>query len=117
MTSKVQTPLGDLFIDDQVIARIVCRTTMESYGIVGLAAQSPKDQLYHLLGMDNMTRGVKVYCTGEQSVWIQIHVIMDSGVRLATVVSNVIDSVRYNVETKTGLHVDSVDVIVQGLRA
>lgn len=117
MTSKVPTPFGDMLIDDQVIARIVCRTTMESYGIVGFAALSPKDQLYHLLGMENMTRGVRVFSTGEQSIWIQIHVIMDSGVRLATVVNNVIESVRYNVETKTGLHVDSVDVIVQGLRA
>ena len=117
MSSRVTNAYGDMTIGDQVIERIASQTTMECYGIVGLAAKSPKENIYRLLRLENMANGVHVISAGEDHVVIQVHVIMDAGVRISMVAENVIESVRYNVESKTGLHVDSVDVIVQGLRA
>lgn len=116
MTSTVNNRWGTFSIDDKVIEQIASRTTMESYGIVGLAARGPKENIYRLLRRENMGRGVRVLTTGPRSILIQIHVILDAGVRISTVAQNVIETVKYNVETKTGLTVDSVDVIVQGVR-
>lgn len=116
MSQKLYNELGDIVLEDKVIARIASQTTMECYGVVGLAAKSQRDSLYRLLGIENMSRGVKVLATSDRSVTIQIHLVMDAGVRIAMVAENIIETVRYTVESKTGVRVDSVDVIVQGLR-
>lgn len=117
MTARIGNELGDIVIEDQVIARIASQTTMESYGVVGLAAKGTRDNIYRLLGFANMSRGVQVVPTSDSSIVLRIHVILDAGVRLAMVAENIIESVRYNVEARTGLKVESVDVIVQGLRS
>lgn len=116
MPSMITNELGSIYIDDRVVANIACSSAMESYGIVGLAAQNTKDGLYELLGLENMTRGVCVHCIDAAHVEIELSVIMEYGVRIAVVAENMIDTIKYNVETLTGLTVDAVHIIVRDIR-
>lgn len=116
MSSKIINEYGDVTIEDDVIERIASQATMECYGVVGLAARDSRDNIYRLLRLENMSRGVRVISSGRNCVVIQLHVIMESGVRISMVAENIIDTVKYNVESKTDLTVSSVDVMVQGLR-
>ncbi len=116
MVSKLVNEHGTVLIDNEVIANIVCTAAMESYGIVGLAAKNMSDGLYELLGIENMTKGVRVCDKENNSVDIQVQVIMEYGIRISTVAENLIERIRYSVESSTGIKVDEIELIVQGIR-
>lgn len=116
MSLTIFNEFGNVTIEDDVIERIAVQAAMECYGVVGLAARGPKDDIYRLLRLENMSRGVRVFADEQQGIIIQLHVILEAGMRLSMVAENIIDTVRYNVESKTNLTVRSVDVLVQGLR-
>lgn len=116
MVSRYINEYGTLLIDDEVIANIVCNATMESYGVVGLAAKNMADGIYELLGIENMTKGVSVMDSENNSVVIRVQVIMEYGIRISTVAENLIERIRYSVESSTGIKVEDVELIVQGIR-
>lgn len=117
MPAKIKNEFGTIVIRDTVIANIACNAAMETYGIVGLSAKNPVDGIFELLGFENMTKGVKIEIDEEENtVDIDIAVIMEYGVRIAVVAENLIDKVKFNVETNTGLHVNSINIVVRGIR-
>jgi len=116
MVSKISNQLGSVKIDDKVIAAIACSAAMETYGIVGLAAKNTKEDIYELLGIEAMTKGVKITVEADSSLVIEASVIMEYGTRIAVVAENLIGKIKYNVESMTGLRVQSVNLIVQGIR-
>ncbi len=115
MTATFTNEYGTVYIDDTVIANIACKAAMESYGLAGLAAKNTKDGLYEILGIENMTKGVRVIPTGPKSINIEILAIIRFGVRISMVAQNVIEKVKYSVESNTGLEVSSVDLIIQDI--
>lgn len=116
MPSKLTNKWGSIVIEDTVVANIAANAAMETYGIVGLAAQNPKDGLYELLRIENMNKGVTIRSNTGDAIDIDLSIIMEYGVRIAVVAENIIDKIKFSVESSTGLHVDSVNVIVQGIR-
>lgn len=115
MPAKVHADLGNINIDDNVIATIAGISAMESYGIVGMASKNATDGLFELLKMDNLAKGIKVY-TKENAIIIDLHVILEYGVKISVVAENIIDRVKFNVENQTGLKVEKINVNVQGIR-
>ena len=81
-------------------------------GVLGLAsAESWTD----LLRKESVDRGVRIYPQDDR-VRIEVNIIAKYGVSITAVAENVIACVKYNVETMTGLKVDSVDVCVRAIR-
>ena len=56
-SSSLNTHLGNIVIDDEVIAQYAGSVAMECFGIVGMAAISMKDGLVKLLKMTKVTHG------------------------------------------------------------
>lgn len=115
MPITVTSNMGNITIDNNVIATIAGISAMESYGIVGMASKNATDGFFELLKFENLTKGIYVN-TEDERVNIQLHVIIEYGIRISTVGQNVMDRVRFNVETLTGLEVDKVEVLVEGIR-
>ncbi|HEY4543868.1 MAG TPA: Asp23/Gls24 family envelope stress response protein [Tissierellaceae bacterium] len=115
MPTKVKTELGDINISENVIATIAGVSAMESYGIVGMAAKNATDGFFELLKWDSLTKGIKVY-TKDNKLIIDLHVILEYGVKISVVADNIIDRVKFNVEKLTGQQVDKINVLVQGIR-
>ena len=89
---------------------------LECYGVVGMASRSLQDGIAELLrGRDNLTKGIEVTIDGEQ-VMVDLFVIVEYGTRIKEVARNVIERVRYTIESQLGLMVSMVNVIVQGVR-
>ncbi|WP_370631503.1 Asp23/Gls24 family envelope stress response protein [Peptoniphilus sp. KCTC 25270] len=106
---------GNITIDNNVIATIAGISAMESYGIVGMASKNAADGFFELLKFENLTKGIYVD-TEHERINIQLHVIIEYGIRISTVAQNVMDRVRFNVESLTGLEVDTIEVLVEGIR-
>ncbi|MBU5437751.1 Asp23/Gls24 family envelope stress response protein [Tissierella sp. MSJ-40] len=115
MSAKTNTEFGYISIDDNVIATIAGLSAMESYGIVGMASKNATDGFFELLKWDHLSKGIKVY-TKEDNVTIDLHVILEYGVKISVVAENIIERVKFTVENLTGLKVDKINVNVQGVR-
>lgn len=115
MSANINTNLGKVVIENNVIAHIAGISAMESYGIVGMGSKNATDGLLQIFKFDNLAKGIQVY-SEEGVLNITLHVVLEYGVRISTVGNNIIDRVKFNVENLTGLTVDKIEVLVEGIR-
>ena len=108
------TTLGGIHVSPNAVATIACQATLESYGVVGLAARNLADGLMKSITRDP-SRGITVKYNGED-IDIEIHIIIEYGTRISSVAESVANTVRFHVEKALGLKVNSVNVHVAGLR-
>ena len=115
MAIKTTNQYGSVCVADNVVATIAGLAAMQCAGVVGMATQGAAEGLAELLRIDSLTKGIKVY-TNEDSVRFELHVIIEYGVSMVAAAHNVIEAVKYAVESQTGLKVENVDVLIQGIR-
>lgn len=115
MAQEIQAQFGKISIREEVIATISGVAAMECYGLVGMAPRNIQEELTDLLRKDNFERGVDVQFN-EESVTIQLYIVVEYGVKISEVAKNVQERVKYAIETMLGLNVDRVNVKVQSVR-
>lgn len=115
MAKEVDTGLGRITLSEDVIATLAGVAATECYGIVGMAGTRIKDGIAEMLGRENLARGVEVHMD-DDTVEIQLYIVVGYGTRISEIGRNVTDKVRYVVESATGLKVSSVRIHVQGVR-
>ena len=114
--SSMNTHMGNIFVDNDVIAQYAGSVAMECFGIVGMAGVNVKDGLVRLLKMDSMTRGITVSLNINNKLNLDFHVIVAYGVSVMAVADNLVDNVKYKVEEFTGLKSNTINLIVEGVR-
>ncbi|HHW72925.1 MAG TPA: Asp23/Gls24 family envelope stress response protein [Firmicutes bacterium] len=110
-----QGPYGKVTVREGVIATISGLAAMECYGLVGMAPRNIQEGISDLLRRDNFERGVDIQF-GEESITIQLYIVVEYGVKISEVARNVQERVKYVVETMLGLKVDRINVKVQSVR-
>ena len=113
--STINTHMGNIFINNEVIAQYAGSVAVECFGIVGMAGISMKDGLVRLLKMDSITRGISVSLDKNKLI-LDFHVIVAYGVSILAVADNLIDSVKYKVEEFTGIEIKKINIYVDGVR-
>lgn len=116
MKGQMETNLGTVIIDNDVIATYAGSVAVECFGIVGMAAVNMKDGLVKLLKRDYLTRGINVTITDDNTIIIDFHVIVSYGVSIRTVSDNLIETVKYKVEEFTGMEIEKLNIYVEGVR-
>ncbi len=114
MSIAVKNLLGTIEISDTVLAKIAGLAATDCMGILGLA--SVESSWSDLLKKESIDRGVRVHQVSEGVLQIEVNIIVKYGVSILVVAENVIDSVKYNVETMTGMQVQNVNVCVRSIR-
>lgn len=114
--SSMNTHMGNITIDSEVIAQYAGSVAMECFGIVGMAGVNVKDGLVRLLKMDGMTRGIKVILNSSNKLILNFHVIVSYGVSILAVSDNLISNVKYKVEEFTGIEIEKINIFVEGVR-
>lgn len=115
MNGFVDTGLGKITIDTDVIATYAGSVAVECFGIVGMAAVSMKDGLVKLLKRDSLKHGINV-SIADNKVTLEFHVIVAYGVSISAVSDNLISNVKYKVEEFTGLTIEKINILVEGVR-
>ena len=115
MKGLMNTQLGAVMIDPEVIARYAGSVAVECFGIVGMAMVNVKDGLVKLLKRDNLTRGVNVHIN-DNKITLSFHVIVSYGVSISAVSDNLISNVKYKVEEFTGMTIEKINIFVEGVR-
>ncbi len=117
MSGRIDSGLGQIGIDTDVIATYAGSVAVECFGIVGMAAVSVKDGLVKLLRKDSLKHGISVNITDENKIRLNFHVIVAYGVNISTIADNLVSNVKYKVEDFTGMEIEKINIYVEGVRA
>ena len=116
MKGRMNTGLGEIVINPDVIALYAGSVAVECFGIVGMAAVNMKDGIYRLLKKENLTHGIQVTISEDNRIKIDFHVIVAFGVSISAVTENLISNVKYKVEEFTRMPVDKINIYIEGVR-
>ena len=106
---------GSLVISTSVYTDIAGTAATNCFGVKGMAARSVKDGVYHLLRKEAAGKGVRVEFHEDDTISIDLHIIVDNGVNLTAVGASIISEVRYVVTKCTGTEVRAVNVYVDSM--
>ena len=115
MKGRMNTGMGEITINTDVIATYAGSVAVECFGIVGMAAVNMKDGLVKLLKKDSLKHGINV-TLNENKISLDFHVIVAYGVSIRAVSDNLIANVKYKVEAFTGIEVENINFLVEGVR-
>ena len=111
---------GEISIAPRVFFSIVQHAALSTYGVVGIASR--------YTGMDNThkepSRGIEVRVLGEDQakdtptkrIGVDIHIIVEYGVRIPAVVSSLQHQIEYGIEHSTGYKLDYIHIHVASVR-
>ncbi len=97
-------------IEPDVVAAIAGLAASEVPGVAGMSGVS----LVGMLRNSNLAKGVKV-TVGEREAIVDLHIVLEYGVKMPEVAQRVQENVRSAIETMTGLQVVEVNVHVQSV--
>ena len=106
---------GSVNISNSVYTEIVGTAASNCFGVKGMAARSVTDGVYHLLRKESASKGVRVSFHEDNSISIDLHIMVVGGVNLAAVGASIISEVRYVVNKCTGTEVRAVNVYVDSM--
>ena len=115
MKGRISNKMGEIQINPDVIALYAGTTAVECFGIVGMAAVSMKDGLVKLLKKDSLKHGINVMIA-DNKITLEFHVIVAYGVSISAMADNLISNVKYKVEEFTGLTIEKINILVEGVR-
>ena len=106
---------GAVSVANNVYTEIAGIAASNCFGVKGMVARSVKDGLYHLLRKEAMGKGVKVEVHEDNTVTIDVHIMVDSGVNMNAVGNSIISEVRYKVQSLTNTEVRDVNVFIDSI--
>ena len=106
---------GSVNISTNVYTEIVGTAAANCFGVKGMAARSVTDGVYHLLCKESVSKGVRVQFHEDDTISIDLHIIVDNGVNLNAVGASIISEVRYVVTNTTGTEVRAVNVYIDSM--
>ena len=106
---------GSVNISASVYSEIAGTAASNCFGVKGMAARSVSDGVYHLLRRESMSKGVKVEFHEDNTISIDLHIMVGDGVNFNAVGKSIIDEVRYMVTNCTGTEVRAVNVFIDSI--
>ena len=106
---------GSVNVSTSVYTEIVGTAAANCFGVKGMAARSVTDGVYHLLRKESVSKGVRVHFNEDNSISIDLHIVVDNNVNLSAVGASIISEVRYVVTSCTGTEVRAVNVYIDSM--
>ena len=85
-----ETENGSVNVNAGVYTEIAGTAANNCFGVKGMAARSVKDGVYHLLRKESVAKGVHVEFHEDNTISIDLHIIVDNGVNLNAVGASII---------------------------
>ena len=112
---KFHSEQGEITVSSAVFSNITGMAATNCFGVKGMAYRSMTDGLVHLLRREAMSKGVSITYHDDNSISIELHIIVENGVNLVAVCRSIMSEVRYIVSRTTGAEVRSVDVCIDSM--
>ena len=106
---------GSIVVSTSVYTDIAGTAATNCFGVKGMAARSVTDGVYHLLRKESMSKGVRVTFHEDDTITIDLHIMVDNGVNLNAVGAAIMSRVRYEVAKYTGTEVRGVNIFIDSM--
>ena len=106
---------GAVSVSANVYSDIAGTAASNCFGVKGMAARSMRDGVYHLLRKESMSKGVRVHFHEDDTISIDLHIMVDNGVNLVAVGESIVSEVSYVVTKCTGTEVRAVNVFIDSM--
>lgn len=104
---------GLIDITPEVFTNLVGDAASSCFGVKGMASR--KENGWQLLRRESMAKGVKVDFEDDDSVSVELHIVVDHGVNLSALCKSIMSEVSYKVTAATGTPVNCVDVYIDSM--
>lgn len=111
----LDTSIGKIYIEKEIISLYAGSACMTTGGVVGMAGMNVKTGVYKLLKKEYLAKGVETEII-DNKLKLDLHIIVASEVKIETVANNIIEIVKYEVETFTGLEICELNIFVEGVK-
>ncbi len=115
MECKIKNDLGTIYIAEDVMLKVVGYAALECYGIVAMSGKKATDGIVEWLGRENLSKGVQIRNVGDM-LDVELYIIVEYGISISEVCKTIVETVRYKLESMTGVKVRKVSVSVEGIR-
>ncbi len=115
MECKIHNNIGTIYITEDVMLKVAGYAALECYGIVAMSSKRAKDGLVEWLGRENLTKGVQIRMV-EDKIDVDLFIIVEYGISVAAVCKTIVETVKYKLESMTGVPVRKVNISVEGIR-
>ncbi|MEG1569673.1 MAG: Asp23/Gls24 family envelope stress response protein [Clostridia bacterium] len=115
MECKIKNDIGTIYITEDVMLKVVGYAALECYGIVAMSSKRAKDGLVQWLGRENLSKGVQLRLVDDM-LDVELFIIVEYGISIAEVCKTIVETVRYKLESMTGVKVRRVNISVEGVR-
>ena len=116
MDCRFENEHGAYTVTEEVVLKVAGYAALECYGIVGMAAKRSTDGIVQMLGLDNIGRGVIIHLDKDNTVDVELYIIVEYGISISEVCKTIVETVRYKLESLTGVKVRKVSISVEGIR-
>ncbi len=113
--TNLNTHMGNIAINSDVLAQFAGAVAMECFGVVGMAGLNMRDGFVKLLRLENMRRGISVLVNKNKLV-VGLHIIVAYGVNVMSVSENLIETIKYRLEEFSGIEVSKINIYVEGVK-
>lgn len=103
-------------IKPEVVFSLALEATLSTYGVVGIASRYTGAEMTRREPRRGLEVKIVDAADGSVHVRVDVHVIVEYGVRIDAVISSLQHQVSYTIQHSTGYVVDSVNVHVASLR-
>jgi uncharacterized alkaline shock family protein YloU len=114
MINKV-LPYGSLHIADQIVALIASLAIVEIEGVAGTVADI-KDEMIRVVNKKGKQKGISIEKGELDEISIEMKVALYYGVDIVETCKSIQQAVKQEIETMTGIEVNSVHVKVEQIK-
>ena len=106
---------GSVNVSTNVYTDIAGTAAANCFGVKGMAARSVTDGVYHLMRKESVSKGVRIEFHEDNTISVDLHIMVDNGVNLNAVGASIISEVRYVITKTTGTQVRNVNVYIDSM--
>ena len=106
---------GVIEITNDVFTSIVGDAASSCFGVKGMASRSKESGVWQLLRRESMSKGVHVDFGEDDSLIVDLHIVVDHGVNVSALCESIIAEVSYKVTASTGVPVNRVNVFIDSM--
>jgi uncharacterized alkaline shock family protein YloU len=108
------SPDGTVKVAESAIISVIHQTVLSCYGVVGMAPRGFSSTVGKRLGFNSTARGIDI-AVEDDRVSIELSLVVEYGTPIFQVATNVMQTVKFQVERTLDLEVEQINVTIDGL--
>ena len=115
MADNLQVPPdGTVKVAAAAIISVIHQAVLSCYGVVGMAPRGFSSSVGKRLGFNSTARGIDI-AVEDDRVSIELSLVVEYGTPIYQVATNVMQTVKFQVERTLDLEVEQINVSIDGL--